>query len=64
MPVFLHIETSQLICTANQLTGFGMRATLAFNGLTLEHYNVWLFKEIIVATSHVESIFSQFFFRS
>ena len=28
-----HIETSQLICTANQLTGFYMRATLAFNGL-------------------------------
>ena len=28
-----HIETSQLICTANQLTGFSMRATLAFNGL-------------------------------
>ena len=28
-----HIETSQLICTANQLTGFYMRATLAFNEL-------------------------------
>ena len=28
-----HIETSQLICCANQLTGFYMRATLAFNGL-------------------------------
>ena len=26
-----HIETSQLICTANQLTGFNMRATLALN---------------------------------
>ena len=30
-----HIETSQLICKANQLTGFYMRATLAFNGLML-----------------------------
>ena len=30
-----HIETSQLICTANQLTGFYMRATLALNGLNL-----------------------------
>ena len=29
-----HIETSQLICCANKLTGFYMRATLAFNGLT------------------------------
>ena len=29
----LHIETSQLICCANQLTGFYMRATtLTFNG--------------------------------
>ena len=29
----LHIEASQLICTENQLTGFYMRATLAFTGL-------------------------------
>ena len=28
-----HIGTSQLICTANQLTGFYMRETLAPNGL-------------------------------
>ena len=28
-----HIETSQLICSANQLAGFYMRATLALNGL-------------------------------
>ena len=28
-----HIETSQLICSANQLTTFYMRATLTFNGL-------------------------------
>ena len=27
------METSQLICVANQLTGFYIRATLAFNGL-------------------------------
>ena len=31
--VALIIETSQLICWANQLTGFYMRATLALNGL-------------------------------
>ena len=31
-----HIETSQLICTANQLTGFYMRATLACNGLSMQ----------------------------
>ena len=31
-----HIETSQLICTENQLTGFYMRKTLALNGLKWE----------------------------
>ena len=30
-----HIETSQLICFANQLTRFYMMATLAFNELIL-----------------------------
>ena len=29
-----HIETSRLICRANQLTGFYMRATMALNGLS------------------------------
>ena len=29
-----HIETSQLICKAKQLTGFFIRATLALNGLS------------------------------
>ena len=29
-----HIETSQLICIANQLTGFYRRPTLAFNELS------------------------------
>ena len=28
-----YIETSQLICSANQLTGFSMMAALAFNEL-------------------------------
>ena len=28
-----HIETSQLICSANQLTGFYMMGTLVVNGL-------------------------------
>ena len=31
-----HTETSQMICRANQLTGFYMGATLAFNGLTYD----------------------------
>ena len=33
------IETSQLICTANYLTGFYMRATQAINGLK-EKYGI------------------------
>ena len=34
------IETSQLICTANQLTGFYMRATLALNRLSKRALNL------------------------
>ena len=30
---FHHIETNQLICTANQLTGFYMMGTLVVKGL-------------------------------
>ena len=30
---FPHIEISQLICCVNHLTGFYIRATMAFNGL-------------------------------
>ena len=29
-----HMETSQSICCANQLTGFSMRAAMALNGLS------------------------------
>ena len=43
-----HIETSQLICCANQLTGFYVMVTLASNGLNLlsngngnECYLIW-----------------------
>ena len=32
---FHHTETSQLICRANQLTGFYMMATLSFNELNI-----------------------------
>ena len=31
-----HMETSQLIYRANQLTGFYMMATLVFNGLNIQ----------------------------
>ena len=34
-PSIALIETSQLIYTANQLTGFYMRVTLALNGLII-----------------------------
>ena len=35
-----HIETSQLVCTVNQLSGFYMRVTLAFNKLKCNCYNI------------------------
>ena len=38
MPVLPSTETSQLICCANQLTGFYMRARLVLHGLTALHY--------------------------
>ena len=34
---FNHVESSQLICEANQLTGFYITATLALNELKLHH---------------------------
>ena len=45
MPVCAHIETSQLICFANQLTGFYMRAKLAFNELPYLTENQIFFSE-------------------
>ena len=36
-----HIETSQLICRANQLTGFYMMATLAVNELMIIYSLPW-----------------------
>ena len=39
----LHIETSQLICFANRLAGFYMRATLALNGLIRSLVEFYLF---------------------
>ena len=35
-----HIETSQLICSADQLIGFYMAATLTFNELSLFYLRV------------------------
>ena len=35
-----HIETSQLICRANQLTGFYMMPTLTFNELNCKAHAI------------------------
>ena len=54
----LHIETSQLICTANPLTGFCMRSTEAFNGLTrqwdclLDNVQSWSWSSQIADTKN------------
>ena len=44
-----HIETSQLFCCANQLTGFNMRATLAFTrlGKLIDFYSPWNYQKNI-----------------
>ena len=47
-----HIETSQLICTANQSTGFYMRATMTLNGLTKVIKGSALSKLKIKTTTH------------
>ena len=51
-----HIETSQMICNANQLTGFYMRATLELNGLK-ESMCVWVTGE----KDNVWSLYWKFF---
>ena len=45
-----HIETSQLICSANQLTGLYMRETLTFNELN-EQNEVNRFTNLPLVTS-------------
>ena len=50
-----HIETSQLICIANQLIGFYKRATLAFNWLTItksENHTSATFSDISIFSHH------------
>ena len=61
------METSQLICSANQLTGFYMRATPVFHGLSLKEKisnsfplvkkiaspNLYFLKQFLVALSTI-----------
>ena len=66
-----HIETNQLICSANQLTGFYMMETLAFNGLicskltirTIKHRQMtplWCLYCQLLTYSEFQSIASNF----
>ena len=45
--VAIYIETSQMIFFANQLTGFYIMATLAFNELMTEAYSMLCRKSMI-----------------
>ena len=45
-----HIGTSQLICMANQLTGFYVRAKMAVNGLNANKKIVEKYSWILVTT--------------
>ena len=51
--IALILETSQLICSANQLTGFYMAATLALNGLKYRssHPEMFLEKSVLKISS-------------
>ena len=54
-----HIETTQLICTANQLTGFYMRATLARTNF----FSLQLFSSFqVYSTFHLGDKSFQYFF--
>ena len=54
-----HIETSQLICCANQLTGFYIRRTVAFNVAILMNNNIH-FVLIFQFISMLSSILQRF----
>ena len=51
-----NIETSQMICCANQLTGFYMGATLAFNGLTILSFTVPFFDKRIKLLDNIRNL--------
>ena len=53
-----HIETSELICRANQLTGFYVRGTLTVKGLSSLRRNN--FNRIILAQFNVNSTRNKF----
>ena len=46
MPVCPHIETSQFNCFANKLTGFYVKETLAFTGLSFLS-SLYIFDKLI-----------------
>ena len=50
-----HMETSQLICFANKLTGFYMRATLAFTGLSVRSQKHARIRNVTSTESYFEN---------
>ena len=42
--IIMFMFSHRILCTANQLTGFYIRATLTFNGLRLTWFNLTIFK--------------------
>ena len=49
-----HIETSQLICFANQLTGFYKIVTLLFSELkyAIQYFNMFLYNKLVMKNLH------------
>ena len=62
-----HLETSPLICRANQLTGFYIMGTSAIKELVIAFAPVWdrgnNNKNIYKTNSHYLSIFQNFYFK-
>ena len=48
-----HIETSQLICTADQLTGFYMMGTFIVNGLTWSLFSKSRMRFLTLQNAHI-----------
>ena len=60
--MFHHIENSQLICRANQLTGFYVMGTLAIK--EFPGYTAGSFENVLrILPKYFQSIFSKFAFR-
>ena len=55
---YYHRDPSQLICSANQLTGFYMMATLAVNELNVFNAEIFQCSKAFLASNNCPKLFS------